>query len=1389
MVVEKDSSILGYPGETSKGLDADHHTVVKFDSRQDDKYLAVRNYLQTQLDRLFRNMGSRASTQSTAGSDIVQLEELFALSEAIDTDYVFFRDRWTPGTCEWFLKETAFLEWRDDPDPASRLLWLYGVAGSGKSVMASFIINHLINQVSKRCQFVFLRFGDLNKKSVGKMLRSLALQCAQVFPEFRHKLRKISTKINLSGSDPRSIWEKVFKSVLFKLQFAEPLYWVVDGLEECESPRTAVRLLSEALATPVPIRIMLTSRHTSGIEAELKRLPPSSKYAHMMLQGRTVDHEIFITENLELTDTDGELTRRLISSGQGNFLWIKLTVDRINKSYIDAAVEEALRELPPGMGELYDRMAESVQERSSSSSLQKALSTDILSWATSSLRLLSISELSEGLDAGSDRTLNLNTQKAITDLCAGFVIIDNDERVSLIHQTAREYLMTPREGLFIGKAVANQMLFLRCLVCLNTPGLRSKIDKRRPPLLLGYAARFWTSHLAMSKSEAEVVIESLLKFLRSSSVLTWIHAVACEKELHVLLQSSTHLSNFAAKKRLQAASQSVQIRPVDLDLIEGWAIDLGKLVGKFGIQLLHTADSIYKMIPPFCPMNSVLHRQFVRRNSFELAVSGFSDDWDDSLARLSFSPDFEASELVAEGELIAVSAELTLPNDSASTIFLYSVHTYQEMRTIAHGERVRKMHINPLGTRMVTIGLKTTKVWDLQSGNCTNIAQNPRFRPRPQTIFLSHEEQTLLVGTDDRRIWSLSLTEYDATFEEILRVTETLATGGFANSSSSMAFSPDGRNLAIGYRQRPMSLWDIESRELIQLCSELNRATHMVWHPYNGVIFGLTTQAGSRVFRWSTNNDDELMSFYVEATTITISPDGHTLALGDHYGNVSLLSTSDLSVLYKVVAEDPVKGLAFSVGCNQLFDVRSSYGNVWEPNILLKLSGPNLHLSDGESESDSDSRLVPYISRETPAEALSLKVDPITALDSPATGELYCSGTRRGVVALHHTSLGVLKQLSNSENFNSIQKIAWSDDQRYVCYADVTRKIFVELVTYEPQTQSATTERVLELPMKDLKGNIENILFHEDSDLILVCSDMTAAVVSIERQTVLSRYEIGHKQSLGKWVNQPGKKNNVLHVTSRSIDVFSWLSLARQTSVPLNASNDCYLEIHSRVLPSTNAHSHTHGDHKHPESVQMIIEDIILSPSRHRALIRYSSEDHHNFVRWLDISRLEELEEHTGDISAVPISDIPLPPDLIERLDRPLGFLSERRNSANEDTLLFLDCHSWVYSSPVSTSHTHASSSQNTTQVDMDSNASIEGETSIGKRPITTGLSDLRLQNERSDVQRRRGSAQSQMTPHYCLPGDWVSPDCISLLLSMSDGTLLCPRNGKVAVVNFTGSS
>lgn len=51
MVLEKDSSVLGYPGEISKPLDADHHGVCKYTSPDDPRYVTVRNVLKTWITK------------------------------------------------------------------------------------------------------------------------------------------------------------------------------------------------------------------------------------------------------------------------------------------------------------------------------------------------------------------------------------------------------------------------------------------------------------------------------------------------------------------------------------------------------------------------------------------------------------------------------------------------------------------------------------------------------------------------------------------------------------------------------------------------------------------------------------------------------------------------------------------------------------------------------------------------------------------------------------------------------------------------------------------------------------------------------------------------------------------------------------------------------------------------------------------------------------------------------------------------------------------------------------------------------------------------------------------------------------------------------------------
>lgn len=56
MILEKDSSILGYPGEVSQPLNANHHDVCKYSGRDDPNYVTIRSVLKT-LVLSFRKAG------------------------------------------------------------------------------------------------------------------------------------------------------------------------------------------------------------------------------------------------------------------------------------------------------------------------------------------------------------------------------------------------------------------------------------------------------------------------------------------------------------------------------------------------------------------------------------------------------------------------------------------------------------------------------------------------------------------------------------------------------------------------------------------------------------------------------------------------------------------------------------------------------------------------------------------------------------------------------------------------------------------------------------------------------------------------------------------------------------------------------------------------------------------------------------------------------------------------------------------------------------------------------------------------------------------------------------------------------------------------------------
>ena len=322
MILEKDSSVLGYPGETSKALNADHHSVCKYDSPSDPNYIAVRNALTSLVSNIIST--SKPDKPPLANRrESLDLKSLLAITELPDVDYIFFRDQWTQGTCGWLLEEKSYFEWLHAQGSVHSILWLNGGAAMGKSVLASFIINSLVEQ-GVSCQYFFVRFGDQKKRTLSLILRSIAYQIARSVPSFLRKvLQLVDEAADFETADPRTIWECIFKSILFRMEEGQPLYWVIDGLDEANDPRALIRLLSDISSSSTPIRILLISRKTSEILATFHKLPKVLSPSSISVEGHAEDLRYYIHQELSMSGTSEfkeSIEHRLVEGANDNFL-------------------------------------------------------------------------------------------------------------------------------------------------------------------------------------------------------------------------------------------------------------------------------------------------------------------------------------------------------------------------------------------------------------------------------------------------------------------------------------------------------------------------------------------------------------------------------------------------------------------------------------------------------------------------------------------------------------------------------------------------------------------------------------------------------------------------------------------------------------------------------------------------------------------------------------------------------------------------------------------------------------------------------------------------------------------------------------------------------------
>jgi WD40 repeat protein/pimeloyl-ACP methyl ester carboxylesterase len=1348
MILQKESSILGYPDEISKPLEADHHDVCKFSSREDPNYVCVRDILQYLV--------AKARSQDLAPVDANTPEEprrlatLFGDTQdpAVDLDH--FTEKRMNDSCSWVLEESAFDTFLNDSLQQPRILWCTGKPGAGKSVLTSFVVNHFRN-LGLRCAFFFFRFGDQTRNSTSTLLMSLAYQIACFEPLYRQRLlRMLDEGLNFQRSATHLIWQRLFVSSLLKLTLSDPIYIAIDGLDECETSPLLLKLLADIANSNVPVRILVVSRKSQQLSGAFEKLSKTVTVDSLSLDSQHTDLKLYVAEEMNSMRGDStyreRITSRILEKAMGNFLWAHLVVKEILQCHTEDAVEQALGEVPEDLEMLYERMDAALARQTRA--VDRALGRTLLMWIACSTQSLTLSQLGEFLRPEYPRVLDLKL--TISQVCGEFVVVDNHGHVAIVHSTARDSLIKNTDLHFhIPLMESHLRIFTKCLTVLSSPGLRANIEQAEPHSLLSYAATSWPRHLEASHALSDQSsLLHLARFLRTSSVLNWIYIVLVTRQLRVVVQASKVMTSFLKKAdRLDAERNPLSHKLQEKEAVALWATDLVRIVGRFGTNLLEQPRLIFKMIAPFCPRNSIMHRQFAAKGLVaQLAISGLSNSsWDDSLAKFSVAGGSPPSKIVSVGRFFAI---LT----ADGTVILYNAATHEEVWRLKHGERVLAWCFDTRGEKLATYGLRRTLVWSTATAKQLCAVDNP---PRAKALALAFtiDDSTILTCSDDRvvRKCPLSMTKAGwSAIEEVLGQ-DTYA-GKQYNSPRQAVFSPDRSQLAVAYRGLPVSVWAVDEprprpegvcvslgdRKRLDLneCNSYTSAQCMAWNPTTGHLLGIYDDG--RVFKWHPF-DDDLQESSISATNIKCSRDGKFFVTSSIGGALRVWDFYHFSPIYQLSCVSSVADLAIDAEESRIYDLRDNFCCIWEPNALIRLWEVDERASETQSATGSSTQISAF------SEASTEILEPITALAVRLVDSTYATGNADGLVRLYGSEGEILSEVSQS--FMTVEHICWSASGTHIASADLSRRILVKMVDVTNPSMAARSVLTAKAD-----SQIQQILLSPKAEFLLVSTERVVNIWSIAKKAVVKTHAL---TAITKWLNHPTDGSVLLAFSFSEIQICRWEAFDTVIQLPIDR---ILIDWEDKRNPLDSKRRRPSASYlMSPTETEYLVDLVLVSVDETTALIETSSTVLHGRRRkqfmLLNVAKLPKLlAQEESMTNTQTVASKPLPPDLLSQMEIPLGFVAT-------DTI-------------------QAARRKSSVQ-------STSGDYAPGLPQMAGGDSILAFLSRDFWVctYTLSETKPGRVKRHHFLPRDWLDMDMLELAIMRIDGTLLCPRNGELAIV------
>ncbi|TGJ81284.1 hypothetical protein E0Z10_g7485 [Xylaria hypoxylon] len=1233
MILEKQSSLLGYENETAKPLNANHHDVCKFTGPDDSNYRSVRDALRSIVNTL------RFSSANDGGAEkeLDILQRWLGVGNAQDDDISILRSVRKAGTCEDLVKLPEFESWLLSDRP--HILWANAPPGNGKSVQCAFVIDFLRSHHG--CVHWFFRHGYTDKQPLANMFRSVAYQIASQDANFCHSLvQQAKSGTQIIKADAATAWRLLFAPRLSMLNY--DLFWVIDGLDESESSRTLIDLMSNIGQSESKIHMLFFSRPLPKISHSFQKARKRVQVTEIGLRDNLKDIRLATADELEEFPASEEFKQLIVDEiterSQGSFLWTSLVLKRVLRCFRPEDVRRVLRDAPDGMDKLYNRMADTITHEQDA---DRRLCRVLLSWATYCVRPLTVNELKAQYAAELDTFLDLN--HLIGQICGEFVHINRGDQLMLVHQTAREYLRTTNKlGFSLESSEVNKELLATCLESLSDLSPNKTLQRKISPFL-SYSSVFWSYHLDRCSVESDNVLEMLFAFFSSDYPTSWIHELALSGQLSTLVKTSSSLSAFARKRRKADFIKPPFLhRLPELTLLEIWAVDLLKVTAKFGSYMSQNPETIYTCIPPLCPENSIIFQNFSRKPAASISVTGLSNmDWDDCLARVSSGTD-QALHVAVSNQFLAVASE---SSNGRATIKFWNSVIFQERSGFSVDEPIGTIAFSKTGVLFACYGLDHTFVWNVADGSIIAKVQSPR-RERAMALQFAPDESFIIIATNLRRVYKLDLKAENpswATFDSTLLEERFLPEGAFINSPSSLAFNEDCSQLAVAYRGFPLAIWSLDPPKVLARSKRKQKQGHttsntwtgvnrVVWHPFSGQVLGIYRDGN--IFKWGPSDNTHVeVKQELDATPseIRCSYSGIFFSTSDVRGSIKIYDYSQMVLIYKLASDDIINSIAFSPDSQRFYDLRGSYCNVWEPNCLLRTVEAG-SLEDTESIYSSEPERRGSLLNDFENDEDDVRSTCLTLYASEAqvenrlviTAVATCPGNQQ--LCAYAKDEGVVEVYDIGKNVRHI--IAQSAFGMDVGYVSLSRNVYSEKYS-------------------SARGTISQLLFDGASEHLLICGGEKLQIIRLVDGSVVAEADVDPKEPSTIWENQVTDSEILLAFTAGSVKAYSWRNLELKRTIPV-------------VIDSTN-------DTTPASSLTMEFLLPSYHPKTHLTIASYEESNSRYFTFLiLDTSALGSSSSQGNVLHAIEI-----PSAVADHIERPLGILEDGR-------LVFLDGNLWV---------------------------------------------------------------------------------------------------------------